>query len=37
VASAIRNLPLQTMPEGFRAQKVKKFMVQKDQLLVDFD
>jgi hypothetical protein len=37
VASAIKNLPLQTMPEGFRARKVEKFMVQKDQLMVDFD
>ena len=37
VASAIKDLPLQTMPEGFHAQKVEKFMVKKDQLLVDFD
>jgi hypothetical protein len=37
VASAVKNLPLQTMPEGFRARKVEKFMLQKDKLMVDFD
>jgi hypothetical protein len=37
VASAVESLPMQTMPEGFRARKVEKFSVQKENLMVDFD
>jgi hypothetical protein len=37
VASVLQGLTLQQMPEGFRAKRVRKFTIQNDQLMVDFD
>jgi len=37
VASILQGLPLQVMPENFRARKVKKFSIQKENLLIDFN
>ncbi len=36
VASAIRSIPLQILPEGFSAHKVTKADIEKDKLLVEF-
>ena len=37
VASTLRTLPIQTMPEGFRAKGIEKAAIVKDQLMVDFN
>jgi len=36
VGSALQSLPLQTMPESFRAHTIEKFAIEKEKLLIDF-
>jgi len=37
VASVLRTLPIQTLPESTRVKKIKKFAIQKETLRVDFE